>query len=163
MINTYNLFTVRVSHGKLPIPIDIYKKVLKFVEENYKTEDNISCVSGFQYHETFEGKKDLNQFINNYLNNVYYVKIIHSWLNVLENNSYNKPHSHTGDGIKYAGVLYLSDANNNIIFSKNSEVFEVKPKLFDYLIFPFDLLHYVLPEKRKEKRICYAFNLSAVD
>ena len=48
-------------------------------------------------------------------------------------------------------------------FSKGSEVFEIRPKLFDYLIFPFDLLHYVLPEKRKEKRICYAFNLTAVD
>ena len=34
-----------------------------------------------------------------------------------------------------------------------------KPKLFDFIIFPDDLVHYVLPEKRNKKRICYAFNL----
>ena len=163
MINTYNLFAVRLSHGSLPIPINIHKKIIQFVDKNYKPKDTISCVSGFQYHEDFEGKKELNNFIDNYLNNVHHLKITNAWLNVLENKSYNKPHNHTGDVIKYAGVLYLSNTNNNISFTKDSNVFEIKPKIFDYLIFPYDLLHYVLPEERNEKRICYAFNLTDVN
>mgnify|MGYP003110917883 FL=1 len=162
MINSYNLFAVPMTHGRMPIPINIHKKVLKFVEENYKPEDNISCIKGFQYHDAFNGKKELDDFINNYLGNVHNLKIKYSWLNVLDNESYNTPHSHVGDHVTHAGVLYLSNTNNNIHFARDNDTFEIKPKLFDYLVFPFNLLHYVLPEKRFEKRICYAFNLTDV-
>lgn len=162
MINSYNLFAVPMTHGRMPIPINIHKKVLKFVEENYKQEDTISCVKGFQYHNDFNGKKELDNFINNYLGNVHKLNIKYSWLNVLDNESYNTPHSHVGDHVTHAGVLYLSNTSNNIHFARDSDTFEIKPKLFDYLVFPFNLLHYVLPEKRSEKRICYAFNLTDV-
>lgn len=159
MTNIYDLFAVRVFHGKLIIPVNIHKKILKFVEENYEQKDNVSCVNGFQYHDNFNGKKELDKFLNKYLTNTYNLKIIHSWLNVLDNKSYNKPHCHVSTGIRYAGVFYLSNINNNINFVKESNLFEITPKLFDYLIFPYDLFHYVLPEERHEKRICYAFNL----
>ncbi len=67
MINNYNLFAVHVSHGRLPISIHIHKKILEFVKQNYKEKDNISCVNGFQYHGNFDGKKELDEFINKYL------------------------------------------------------------------------------------------------
>ena len=58
--------------------------------------------------------------------------------------------------------MYLSSQNNNINFVRDTDVFEIRPKLFDYLVFPFSLLHYVLPEDRQEARICYAFNLETL-
>ena len=159
MINTYSLFCVNVFQSKIIVPIDIHKKILDFVEKNYKEENNISCVNGFQYHEDFNGKKELNKIINKHMFSIHHLSIIHGWLNVLRDQSYNQPHCHLGDNIKMAGVFYLSNENNNITFTSNGKIFEIKPKLFDYLIFPFDLLHYVLPEQRIKKRICYAFNL----
>ena len=80
----------------------------------------------------------------------------------MKNKSYNKPHYHTGHDIRASGVMYLSSQNNNINFARDTEVFEIRPKLFDYLVFPFNLLHYVLPEERQEARICYAFNLESL-
>jgi len=162
MINTYDLFATRVVHTKVPIPIDIHKKIISFVEDKYKEENTVSCIKGFQFHEDFNGKKELDHVLNAYLKNFLYIKIAYSWLNVLHNQSYNKPHSHNGTDVQFAGVFYLSHENNNIHFAKDSETFEIKPKLFDLIVFPFHLLHYVLPEERVGKRICYAFNLEII-
>ena len=158
-MHVYSLFSVNVFQGKIIIPINIHKKILNFLEKNYEEKNTISCINGFQYHQDFKGKKELNKIIDKHMFSTHHLNISHAWLNVLENQSYNKPHNHAGDRIKMAGVLYLSHENNNINFIRDNEVFEIKPKIFDYLIFPFDLLHYVLPEQRIEKRICYAFNL----
>jgi hypothetical protein len=162
MLNTYDLFITRVIHGKLPIQINLHKKIKYFVDNNYLEENKISCINGFQFHENFDGKEELNYNLNNYLNNFLNMKIYNSWLNILGNNSYNFPHSHGGDNVDYSGVFYLSNENNNLHFARNNETFEIKPKLYDVLIFPSDLVHYVLPENRPEKRICYAFNLTKI-
>jgi len=158
MINTYNLFPVTMTQSKAILDLNIHKKIISFAENKYEEKDTISCTKGFQFHGDFDGKKEIDSFLNMYLRNTFSLEINYSWLNVLGNYSYNMPHSHTGD-ISQAGVYYLSDQNNNINFTKDGNVFELKPKLFDLLIFPFDLTHYVLPEKRSQKRICYAFNL----
>jgi len=165
MINTYHLFAVPVMHCKMPIEINLHKKIISFVEKNYKENDKISCVKGFQYHGDFEGKKELVKNLNTYLNNNFKKEIINEngWLNVLGNESYNIPHSHSGNSISHSGVFYLSQENNNIHFARDSDTFEIKPTLFDLLIFPYHLLHYVLPENRIEKRICFAFNLKDIN
>ena len=75
----------------------------------------------------------------------------------------NNPHSHPTLHSNFSGVFYLSNENNNIIFTRGGETFSFQPKIFDFLIFPYHLVHYVLPEKRKEKRICYAFNLKSLE
>ena len=162
MLHTYSLFSVNVFHGKIIIPLETYKKILNFVEKNYEAKDVFSCVEGFQYHDNFNGKKELNKLINNHIAIMHQLKITHGWLNVLKNKSYNKPHFHTGNDIKASGVMYFSSNNNNINFVGNEDVFEIRPKLFEYLIFPHNLLHYVLPEDRQEDRICYAFNLESL-
>lgn len=162
MINTYNLFITHVSHGSLPLPANIHKNILSFIEKEYRPENNVSSVNGFQFHENFSGKEELNNILNNYFSNVFRIKIQHGWLNVLGKNSYNQPHYHLGENINFSGVYYLSNNNNNITLTKDGEIFEIKPKLFEYLIFPHHLIHYVLPEDRNEKRICYAFNLEKI-
>lgn len=159
MINTYDLFITRISHGKLPIPVEIHKNIMSFVEKNYTVDNTVSCVQGFQSHQEFKGKKELHGILDNYFKNIFGLKLQSGWLNILGPNSYNYPHSHSGDNIFRSGVFYLSDKNNNITFSKDGEIFDVKPKLFEYLIFPYNLIHYVLPENRTHKRVCYAFNL----
>ena len=116
-----------------------------------------------QTHDNFDGKNELNEELNLHLKNYFKLFIDHGWLNVLGNNSLNVPHKHLGGDVDFAGVLYLSAENNNITFLKEDNIFELKPKLFDYLIFPNDLVHYVLPEERNEKRICYAFNLTKLE
>ena len=163
MINTYNLFTVQVRHCKFPIPIELHKKIFSFVEKNMSISDiNFSNIQGYQNHGDFEGKKELEILLENYFNNIYGLKLDYGWLNVLTNDSYNKPHTHPSTGVTDSAVLYLSSENSNINFTKDSEVVEIKPKMFDLLIFPYNLLHYVLPEKRREKRISYAMNLKNI-
>lgn len=160
MINTYNLFAVPLTHSKFPVPVNLHQKIISYVEKNYTEDQVASCVQGFQFHGDFDGKKELVDTLNKYLNNILKLNIEHSWLNVLSNNSYNQPHVHNGDDVTHSGVFYLSHENNNIHFTKDSNVFEMKPKIFDFIIFPYNLAHYVLPEKRREKRICFAFNLA---
>jgi len=159
MINTYNLFAVQMSHCKLPLNIDILKKINSFVENKYKENNTLSCVKGFQFHENFNGKKELNNYLSTFLKNTFCLELDNTWLNVLGDHSYNKPHYHPGTTATHSGVYYLSNENNVITFVKGSETFEIKPKIFDLLIFPNNLVHYVLAEKRLEKRISYAFNL----
>jgi len=161
MINNYDLFVTRISHGKLPLQPLLHKEILSFIDKNYKKTKTYSCIQGFQFHEDFDGREKLNNYLNSFLNNVFRSNIAHGWLNVLGNNSYNMPHYHTGNEISLSGVLYLSNGNN-INFTKDGQVFELQPKMFDYLIFPHNLVHYVLPEKRNEKRISYAFNLRPI-
>jgi hypothetical protein len=162
MINTYNLFAVKVTQAKAPLNLNTHRKIISFVEKEYKEEDNVSCRNGFQFHGDFDGKKEIDSFLNMFLKNTFSIEINHAWLNILGNNSYNIPHFHYGNDVTYAGVYYLSNDNNNIVFTKNEEIFEIRPKIYDLLIFPFNLVHYVLPENRPSKRICYAFNLNKI-
>jgi len=159
MINTYNLFAVQMSHCQLPLNIDTHKKIISFIENKYEENNTVSCVKGFQFHGDFDEKKELDFFLNTYFGKNFHLEINYAWLNVLGNDSYNKPHFHPGNNVQYSGVYYLSSENNPITFTKNDEIFEIKPKMFDLLIFPFNLIHYVLPTQRSQKRICYAFNL----
>ena len=163
MINTYNLFAVPVMHGKLPLQPILHKKILSFVDNNYTESDLRSNRKGFQFHEDFEGKKEMDKSINQMMLRTVNSHISWSWLNVLGNNSYNNPHCHPTLHSNFSGVFYLSNENNNIIFTRDNETFSFQPTIFDFLIFPYNLVHYVLPEKRKEKRICYAFNLKTLE
>jgi len=162
MLHTYDLFITRIVHGKLPISVELHNKIKLFIDNNYSEENKITCINGFQFHDDFDGKKELIEILNNYVKNFLQLEIYYSWLNVLGNNSYNLPHTHLGDGATHAGVFYLSPENNNLHFVKDGDHFEIKPKLYDFLIFPSSLIHYVLPENRVEKRICFSFNLKKI-
>jgi len=159
MINTYSLFPVIVYQGKLPLQPFLHKKIISFVEKNYTEKNMYSIVNGVQIHEDFDGKKELDQLLNKLTLTTLSSSIVNGWLNILGNDSYNHPHIHPSNEPALSGVLYISNTNNNINFTKDGDVFSFQPKIFDYLIFPYNLVHYVLPEKRKEKRISYAFNL----
>ena len=113
MINTYNLFTVQVHHGKFLIPIELHKKIIFYVENNISISDIcFSNVKGYQNHGDFEGKKEIDKLLNEYFNNIHRLNLCHGWLNVLGNDSYNKPHSHVGNNVSHSAILYLSNENN---------------------------------------------------
>tara|TARA_R100001015_G_C4608148_1_gene163316 strand:+ start:291 stop:785 length:495 start_codon:yes stop_codon:yes gene_type:complete len=164
-MNTYSLFATTVIHSKIIIQPDLHKKILTYVnkELNLPATNMRSVINGHQFHDNFDGKEDLNKLLNNYFINNFQLKIESSWLNVLNNNSYNKPHAHGGNKVCSSVVFYLSHNNNNITFVKDTKTFEIKPGLFDYLLFPHNLVHYVLPEERAESRISYALNLERIE
>ncbi len=164
MINTYNLFATPVVHGKFAISPILHKKILTYVEKEI-TSPTIctrSVINGHQFHAGFDGKEEIDSQLNTFFANNFSLTIEHSWLNILTGNSYNAPHSHGGEQVTSSVVFYLSQNNNNITFVKDDKTFEIKPKLFDYLLFPCELVHYVLPEERPEPRVCYAFNLKPI-
>ena len=163
MINTYQLFSVPLVETKLIIQIPLLTKVKNWCKENNKNENFISLRGGYQEHTDFDGKEELDEIINSFLRIHMKEKILHGWLNILNKNGDNIPHRHTGDNIKSSAVLYLTNNNSAINFMRDSQVFSVYPKLFDFLIFPHDLIHQVSPNLNDEIRISYAVNTGGIE
>jgi len=163
MINTYQLFSVPLVETKLLIQIPLLNKVKNWCKENNKNENFISLRGGYQEHTDFDGKEELDEIINSFLRIHMKEKILHGWLNILNKNGDNIPHRHTGDNIKSSAVLYLTNNNSAINFMRDSQVFSVYPKLFDFLIFPHDLIHQVSPNLNDEIRISYAINTGGIE
>ena len=116
-------------------------------------------VNGFQEHENFDGKEELNEILNTFLRIHFKQEIEHGWLNVLNKNGDNAPHQHLGDNVINSGVLYLSNNNSAITFMRDTQIFSFYPKLFNLLIFPKELIHQVSPHLTDEVRISYGINL----
>jgi hypothetical protein len=110
-----------VIHGKFILPINLHHQIIKFVDENYNVSPYTkSCINGFQTHDNFDGKEELNKQLNTYLNSMFRLNIDNGWLNVLGKNSYNNPHKHPATRTNHAAVLYLSPENNSITFVKDN-------------------------------------------
>ena len=163
MINTYQLFSVPLVETKIVLQIALLKKITDWCQKNNKTENYISVRGGFQEHNNFDGKEELDEIINSFLRLHMKEKILHGWLNILNKNGDNLPHRHTGNNIKSSAVLYLTNNNSTITFMRDSQVFSIYPKLFDFLIFPHDLIHQVSPHLNDEIRISYAINTGDIN
>ncbi len=162
MINTYHLFAVPVIETKIVFQTPLLKKITDWCKKNNKKEDFISLRGGFQEHQNFDGKEELDEIINSFLRLHMKEKITYSWLNVLNKNGDNTPHRHTGNNIKSSAVLYLTENNSAINFMRDAQIFSVYPKLFDFLIFPHDLIHQVSPHLNDKVRISYAINTESI-
>jgi len=163
ILNRYDLFAETVFHLECIVQHDVYSKVLKYVEENFNRSNSVSNVGGFRSQDDFDGKQELIKIIENKSKIIGNYQIETGWLNVLDNQAYNVPHRHTDHGIAATGVLYLSTSDTSINFAKENKVSSFQPKIFDMFIFPYNLIHYVLPGKSEEKRICFAFNLKGIN
>ena len=158
MINTYQLFSVPVIETKIVLQTPLLKKIKNWCQENNKKEDFISLRGGFQEHENFDGREELNNILNSFFKINMREEILHGWLNVINKNGDNIPHRHTGDHIKNSAVFYLTNNNSSISFMRDTQIFSFQPKLFDLIIFPHDLIHQVSPHTTDELRISYAVN-----
>jgi len=148
----------------MPLHGGLHKKILNFVDTNYekeKVDKRYSIVNGMQHHEDFDGKDELDIEINKQCLLLTSQKIMNGWLNVIDNKAHNLPHHHQKHTEELSGVFYLTSNNSQINFTQIGEVFELVPQQFDLLIFPACLVHYVFPSESEEKRISYAFNLTA--
>ena len=163
MLRTHHLFTKVIIQTKMLLHGEVHKKILNFVDNNYEKEksDNLmSIVNGMQYHDIFDGKKELDMEINKKCLLLTSQKILKSWLNVIDHKAHNLPHHHIA-GTDLSGVYYLTSKNSPITFTQMDEIFELTPNQFDLIIFPSSLIHYVFPSESKEKRISYSFNLTS--
>ena len=91
------------------------------------------------------------------------VNITGWWYNINPKGAWNVPHSH--GGADYALVWYLTDSDgllqlmNPHTSRKNSQDVSFNAKKGDILIFPGDIIHYVMPNTKEEDRVCISMNL----
>jgi len=158
MINTYQLFSVPVIETKIVIQMPLLKKITDWCQKNNKKKDFISIRGGFQEHENFDGKEELDEILNCFLRLNMKEEIINGWLNVINKNGDNIPHRHNGNNIKSSAVFYLTNNNSAISFMRDWQLFSFYPKLYDFIVFPHDLVHQVSPHTNDDLRISYAVN-----
>ena len=87
------------------------------------------------------------------------------WYNISGKGHWNTPHTHPGSD--FALVLYLTDSDgllrlmspHYMRMEENSKWINVNAKKGDIVIFPADLIHYVMPNTKETDRVCISMNL----
>jgi hypothetical protein len=140
---------------------ELHNKIIKFSSELEIQPRVISVQNGTQEHKTFDGDIEIKNLLNQFLKTNFNTEISHQWLNVISENGFNVPHTH-GSTSTMSGVFYLTKENSNIIFyggfGRKDDITEIKPELFDLIIFPSYLTHLVAPSLSKSRRVSLAFN-----
>ena len=169
MKSSYELFPTPVWHIEgisQQLVEELYQGAYHFKERHKNSI--LSNQGGYQtppfdwnkFHP--QGKEYIDKVVGDIFNEI---KVIKWWYNINGKGSWNLPHSHSGSDL--ALVLYLTDTDNLLTFinpfsqRRLNEVagFHPKTKKGDILIFPADLLHYVMPNPREEDRISISMNL----
>ena len=91
-------------------------------------------------------------------------EIIGWWYNINGQGHCNTPHTHPSSD--FALVLYLTDSDGLLTFLNphaqrtiSQQNSSINAKKGDIVIFPSDLVHYVMPNQREEDRISISMNL----
>ena len=91
-------------------------------------------------------------------------KVIGWWYNINGQGQWNTPHTHPFSDL--ALVLYITDSDGLLTFMNphaqrgtSKQNSSVNAKKGDIVIFPSDLVHYVMPNPREEDRISISMNL----
>ena len=176
----HDIFPTPVWHieGEIPQQLidELYQGAYRF-KERYPTE-NRSNEGGYQtpafewnkFHP--QGKEYIESIASNCIDET--IKGDSWWYNINPKGTWNTPHCHPG--VEFALVLYLTDSdgllklmnpftmrmdnNQNVLrlLNRGSHT-AIDAKKGDILIFPGDLLHYVIPNPREEDRISISVNL----
>ena len=169
MKSSYELFPTPVWHIEVTPQVlvdELYKGAYK-LKEVYTDTPQRSNQGGYQT-PAFEWKEFHPQgieYIDKVVGDMFKFKVESWWYNINGKGHWNHPHTHPGTDL--ALVLYLTDTDNLLTFinpfsqRKLNHVtgFQPKTKKGDILIFPADLLHYVMPNPREEDRISISMNL----
>ena len=93
------------------------------------------------------------------------------WYNINSKGNSNRPHIHPASD--YALVFYLTDNEGKLVFMNptsriaildNSQEQAIPyANKGDMLLFPADIIHYVLPNDKEDDRICISMNISIRD
>ena len=117
-----------------------------------------------------EGKK----YINNVVGDIFKFKVEGWWYNINGQGDWNIPHTHPD--VNIALVLYVTDSDGLLAFMNPHpmrliddqcyggpvDYAAIKANKGDIIMFPSDLVHYVLPNPRKEDRISISMNISII-
>ena len=86
------------------------------------------------------------------------------WYNINSQGHWNTPHTHPNSN--YALVFYVTDSDGLLRFMNPHQMrldhdgyANLNAKRGDIMIFPSDLIHYVMPNPREEDRISISMNL----
>ena len=93
------------------------------------------------------------------------------WYNINSKGNSNSPHTHPASD--YALVFYLTDTENRLVLMNpnprfvnsvaSRDIAIPHTNKGDVLIFPADIIHYVLPNEKEDDRICISMNISIRD
>ena len=169
------------KHEIFPTPVwHIEGAPQRLVDELYKgaydCRDNVesnslSNLGGYQSPNL--SYKDFHpqgiEYVNKILGNIFEDFRVQSWwYNINSKGDSNNPHTHPASD--YALVWYLTDSNEKLVLinpiqrllSQEGYAYPYANK-GDVLIFPADIMHYVLPNDKEDDRICISMNISIRD
>ena len=165
----YDLFTTPFWHieNEIPQPLvdELYQGAYKFKDKHESV--SYSNYRGYQSPsfnwEDFHpyGKEVVKDIVSKAIEIDF--NISNWWYNINGKEAWNLPHCHPGSYL--ALVWYITDSDgllplmNPFLQRRNSNNVNVTAKKGDIIIFPADLLHYVMPNPREEDRISISMNL----
>ena len=85
------------------------------------------------------------------------------WFNINPKGAWNIPHTHPS--VDFAGVLYLTDIDNELCFISHNNRFNTghlspPAKKGDLIVFPSDQIHMVMPNKSEKDRVSISMNIT---
>ena len=151
---------------------ELYEKALTLKKFHKVKDDEYtrSNEGGYQTEQfdwsTFhpEGIEYINKKVSEEFNHPF--KIIGWWYNINPKGSWNRAHNHPGSD--FAVVWYLTDSHRCLYFMspffqtnklRGGEPINPNSKKGDILIFPGDIIHYVMPNPTETDRVCISMNL----
>tara|TARA_B100001250_G_C19303985_1_gene573173 strand:- start:18 stop:554 length:537 start_codon:yes stop_codon:yes gene_type:complete len=172
----HELFPTPVWHIEgTPQPLidELYQAAYRFKEKN--SSDNRSNQGGYQtpafdwedFHP--QCKECIENTLSEHIKHP--IEVMSWWYNISPKGAWNTPHNHAG--VDLALVLYVTESDGLLIFMNPNSMRKIdnqfhggagdhvgiQAKKGDIVIFPSDLLHYVLPNPREEDRISISMNL----
>ena len=151
-----------------PLIDEFYQGAYKF-KELYPSA-NRSNEGGYQ--TPFLEWKDFHpqgiEYIENVVGYMFKFKVESWWYNINGKGHWNGPHTHPK--CDYALVWYLTDSNEKLVLINpiqrllsQEQTASPYANKGDVLIFPADIMHYVLPNDKEDDRICISMNISIRD
>ena len=166
----HDLFSTPVWHiegAPLELVDELYKGAYRLKERC--PSENRSTQGGYQT-PLLEWKyfhPQGTEYIDKVVGDIFKFKVKEWWYNINGQGHWNLPHTHSNSD--FALVLYLTDSDGLLCLinpfaqraSNDSEKDYVRFNLKkgDIIIFPSDLVHYVLPNPREEDRVSISMNL----
>jgi hypothetical protein len=148
----------KISVFKTSINKHLLETIKSFVEDNKNIFNHKSwhCENKTSFNIYKNILYEVQEF--DYIRKEVQKKINESWINIMQQNSYQEFHNHrTRTG---AGVLYISDDNSPIeftIFPEDTRK-SIKPKKADLILFDATTFHRVYESDKQ--RISLAFNFT---
>jgi len=168
----YEIFPTPVWHieGAPQLLVDkLYQGAYSCRSRNDMESLSISNIGGYQspglifkdFHP--QGIEYVNKILGDIFENF---RVQTWWYNINSKGDFNKPHIHAASD--YALVWYLTDNEEKLVLMNPSQRInshDIMPPCLkgDILIFPADIMHYVLPNDKEDDRICISMNISIRD